>query len=255
MFIKNDKSIAAVILAAGKGKRMKSGIPKVLHELGGHPIIEYVVKTAKKMNIRKIVMVVGHKGQMITEFLKPYEVEFVWQREPLGTGHALLQTRDILSDFVGTILVLCGDVPFLSTQTLKDLIQTYQRTKASATVLTAVLEAPQGYGRVIRSSDGYVEKIVEDKDATSEERMEKEINTGTFCFDSRLIFSALDQVKKENQQGEYYLTDVVKILRKSNRKVSAFQAKDYRETMGINSLKQLQQIERLLANGEIKINV
>jgi bifunctional UDP-N-acetylglucosamine pyrophosphorylase/glucosamine-1-phosphate N-acetyltransferase len=122
-------------------------------------------------------------------------------------------------------------------------------------VLTVVLEDPQGYGRVIRSSDGYVEKIVEDKDATPEERKEKEINTGTFCFDSRLIFSALDQVKRENQQGEYYLTDVVKILRKSNCKVSAFQAKDYRETMGINSLKQLQLMERLLANGEIKINV
>jgi bifunctional UDP-N-acetylglucosamine pyrophosphorylase/glucosamine-1-phosphate N-acetyltransferase len=146
-------------------------------------------------------------------------------------------------------------VPFLRPQTLREFIQTYHQTKASATVLTAVLEVPKGYGRVIRGPDGFVEKIVEHEDATPEERKEKEINTGTFCFDSRLIFPALDQVKRENKQGEYYLTDVVKILRKKNHKVSAFKASEYRETMGINSLKQLRQMERLLANGEIKVDV
>jgi bifunctional UDP-N-acetylglucosamine pyrophosphorylase/glucosamine-1-phosphate N-acetyltransferase len=252
----NDNvNVAAVILAAGKGKRMKSGLPKVLHRVGGHPLIQYVVKTVQSLNIRRIIVVVGHKGQMVTDFLRPYQVELVWQNELLGTGHALLQSRTQLSDFEGTILVLCGDVPFLGVQTVKELIHTHQETKASATVLTALLEDPKGYGRVIRGMDGSVEKIVEDKDATPGERMEQEINTGTFCFDSRLIFSALDQVKKENEQGEYYLTDVVKIFRRSNRRVSAFQAKNPQETMGINSLKQLRQMEKLLANGRIKVDV
>jgi bifunctional UDP-N-acetylglucosamine pyrophosphorylase/glucosamine-1-phosphate N-acetyltransferase len=256
MVKKNDfGNIAAVILAAGKGERMKSDLPKVLHKVGGRPMIEYVVKTVKNLNIKKIVVVVGHMGQMVTDFLKPYEVECVWQKELLGTGHALLQTKSVLSNFKGTMLVLCGDVPFLSKQTLKELILTYKQTGSSATVLTALLEDPQGYGRIIRSEDGFVEKIVEDKDATPVERMEKEINTGTFCFDSRLIFPALNQVEKENQQGEYYLTDVVKVLRKNNHRVSAFRAKNPKETMGINSLKQLQQMEKLLANGKIKANV
>jgi bifunctional UDP-N-acetylglucosamine pyrophosphorylase/glucosamine-1-phosphate N-acetyltransferase len=255
MLTKNNNDIAAVILAAGKGKRMKSDIPKVLHTLGGRPIIEYVIKTVNSLDIKKVVVVVGHKGEMVVDYLKPYQVDLVWQKELLGTGHALLQTSGVLSDFAGILLVLCGDVPFLRPQTLREFIQTYYQTKASATVLTAVLEVPKGYGRVIRGSDDFVEKIVEHKDATPEERKEKEINTGTFCFDSRLIFPALDQVKRENKQGEYYLTDVVKILRKNNHKVSAFQAPEYRETMGINSLKQLQQMERLLANGEIKLDV
>lgn len=256
MIVKNDNTdIAAVILAAGKGKRMKSDIPKVLHTLGGRPIIDYVIKTAKSLDIKKIVVVIGHKGEMVEDYLKSYKVDLVWQKELLGTGHALLQTRGVLSDFAGILLVLCGDVPFLRPQTLKEFIQTYHRTKASATVLTAILEDPKGYGRVIRSLDDFVEKIVEHEDATPEEKKKKEINTGTFCFDSRLIFSALDQVKRENKQGEYYLTDVVKILRKNNHKVSAFKAPEYRETMGINSLKQLQQMERLLANGEIKVDV
>ncbi|MGB2697101.1 MAG: NTP transferase domain-containing protein [Candidatus Zixiibacteriota bacterium] len=251
----NITDVAAVILAAGKGKRMKSDIPKVLHTVGGRPIMEYVINTVKSLGIKKVVVVVGHKGEMVADFLKPYQIDLVWQKELLGTGHALAQTKSVLSGFRGTILVLCGDVPFLSTQTIKELIQTYRRTDASATVLTAVLEYPQGYGRVIRSPDDFVEKIVEDKDATPEERREKEINTGTFCFDSGLIFSVLDQVKRGNQQGEYYLTDVVKIMRKNNRKVSAFKASNFKETMGINSLEQLQQMERLLANGEIKVNV
>jgi len=256
MLRKSDsKNIAAVILAAGKGERMTSDLPKVLHKVGRHPMIEYVVKTVERLNIKKAILVVGHKGQMVKDFLKPYHVEFVWQKELLGTGHALLQTRSLLADFEGIILVLCGDVPFLRTRTIKELIRTHRQTKASATVLTALLEEPEGYGRVIRGTDDSVEKIVEDKDATPEEKMEKEINTGTFCFDSRLIFSALDRVEKENVQGEYYLTDVVKVLREGHRKVAAFQAKNFQETMGINSLEQLNQMEQLLANGKIEANV
>ena len=248
-------NIAAVILAAGKGKRMKSDLPKVLHQVGGRPIIEYVVKTAKSLKPDRIIVVVGHRGQMVKDFLKPYQVDIAWQKELLGTGHALVQTRSLLSDFHGTLLVLCGDVPFLRSETISKLIQTHRKAQASATVLTALLEDPEGYGRIIRGADGSVEKIVEHKDATPGERMEKEINTGTFCFDSRFIFPALDQVEKENEQGEYYLTDVVKILRKGNHKIAAFQAKNPQETMGINSFEQLRQMEALLANGQIELNV
>jgi len=251
----NIDDIAVVIMAAGKGKRMRSDIPKVLHKVGKRPMIEYIIKTVKTLNPEKIIVVIGHKGEMLADFLKPYQVQFVWQRELLGTGHAVLQTRNLLSDFEGTILVLCGDVPFLRVQTVKDLIQTHQQTNAVASVLTALLQDPRGYGRVIRGKDDSVEKIVEDKDASPEERKEKEINSGTYCFDSRFMFKALDQVKNENEQGEYYLTDAVKILRKSNHKVSAFRAKNPQETMGINSLAQLQQMERLLANGKINVDV
>lgn len=253
---KNENlSIAAVILAAGEGKRMKSDLPKVLHQVGGRPIIEYVVKTAKTLKPNRIIVVIGHQGQMVQDFLKPYRVDIVWQKELLGTGHALVQTKSLLSDFQGILLVLCGDVPFLRPETIRELIQTHRKTQACATVLTALLEDPEGYGRVIRAEDGSVEKIVEHKDATPRERVEKEINTGTFCFDSRFIFPVLAQVEKENEQGEYYLTDVVKILRKGNHKISAFQARNPRETMGINSFEQLRQMEALWANGQIELNV
>jgi len=256
MLTKNENlAMAAVILAAGKGKRMKSDIPKVLHKVGGRPIIEYVVKTAKSLKVQKVIVVIGHKGQMVKDFLKPYQLEFAWQKRLLGTGHALLQTKDFLSDFQGTLLVLSGDVPFLRPETVSGLIHTHRKTQASATVLTALLEDAEGYGRVIRGKDGGVEKIVEQKDATPAQRKKKEINTGTFCFDSKLIFPALNQVEKENEQGEYYLTDVVKILRKEGYKVSAFQAKNPQETMGINSLEQLRQMDKLLANGQIEVSV
>ncbi len=251
----NVIGIAVVIMAAGKGKRMRSDIPKVLHKVGKRPMIEYIIKMVKNLNPKKIIVIIGHKGEKLADFLKPYQVQFVWQKELLGTGHAVLQARSPLSDFEGTILVLCGDVPFLRVQTVKELIQTHQKTNAVASVLTAFLEDPRGYGRVIRGEDGSVEKIVEDKDATPEERTEKEINSGTYCFDSRFMFEALDQVKNENEQGEYYLTDAVKILSKSDHKVSAFRAKNPQETMGINSLEQLQQMEKLLANGKINLDV
>lgn len=256
MLTKNENlAIAAVILAAGKGKRMKSDIPKVLHKVGGRPIIEYVVKTAKSLKVQKVIVVIGHKGQMVKDFLKPYQVEFAWQKKLLGTGHALLQTKDILSDFQGTLLVLSGDVPFLRSETISRLIHIHRKTPASATVLTALLEDPEGYGRVIRGKDGCLEKIVEHKDATPGERKQKEINTGIFCFDCKLIFPALNQVEKENEQGEYYLTDVIRILRKEGYKVSAFQAKNPQETMGINSLEQLRRMDKLLANGEVEVSV
>ncbi|MCK4385968.1 MAG: NTP transferase domain-containing protein, partial [candidate division Zixibacteria bacterium] len=186
--MKDSRRIVAVILAAGKGERMKSDLPKVLHKLGGKPMVEYVVETAKNVGVEKIILVVGYKWELTQKSLKYLsdgsfgKVEFVIQKKQLGTGHAVLQTRDHFSNFDGDILVLCGDVPLLTSNTVKRLLGEHRTKKAKATVLTAIVEDPSGYGRIIRNKDKMVEKIVEDKDATSDEKKVKEINTGTFCF-------------------------------------------------------------------------
>ena len=174
--MKNSKPIVAVILAAGEGKRMKSDLPKVLHKLGGKPMGEYVVETAKNVGAEKIILVIGYKWELTQNSLKYLsdgsfgKVEFVIQKEQLGTGHAVLQTRDHLSDFDGDILILCGDVPLLSSNTVKRLLEEHRTKKAKATVLTARLEDPSGYGRIIRNKEGMVERIVEDKDASADEK-------------------------------------------------------------------------------------
>lgn len=254
------KNTCAVVLAAGKGKRMKSNIPKVLHKIGGRPIVDYLVSTLENLKIPKIILVVGYKKKMVFDFFKqnrqdvvktlraPQKIEFVEQKKLLGTGHAVLQTEDILADFRGEILVLCGDVPFLSGYTIKKLIRTHRKTKAKATVLTAILDKPKGYGRIVRRKDRSLEKIVEEKDASEKEKKIKEINTGSFCFNSKFLFPALEKIKKDNQQGEYYLTDAIEILRRQNHKISAVVAKDPKEIMGVNSIQQLKLLEKLLAN-------
>jgi bifunctional UDP-N-acetylglucosamine pyrophosphorylase/glucosamine-1-phosphate N-acetyltransferase len=240
------KPVVAVILAAGKGKRMKSDLPKVLHKLGGRPMVEYVIQTAKEVGVEKIILVVGHKWEKTQKLLKHLPVEFVIQDEQLGTGHAVMQTKDRLSDFDGDILVLCGDVPLLKSSTVKKLLEEHKTKKAKATVLTAIIEDPSGYGRIIRNKDGMVEKIVEDKDATVDEKKVKEINTGTFCFDSKSLFSVLGKITTDNKQGEYYLTDVLDLLRKENLPIWAVVAANSQETLGINSQEELEKMEQIL---------
>jgi UDP-N-acetylglucosamine diphosphorylase/glucosamine-1-phosphate N-acetyltransferase len=248
------KNTVAVILAAGKGKRMKSNIPKVLHQIAGRPLIDYVVSTCQNLKIPRIILIIGHKKEMVKDFFKQKkqkDLEFVEQRKLLGTGHAVLQTKNLLSNWDGELLVLCGDVPFLSVKTIKKLLRTHRKTKAFATVLTARLDDPSGYGRVVKNKDGFVQKIVEEKDASQEEKGIKEVNTGTFCFDALSLFPALERIKSENKQKEYYLTDVVEIFRKNNKRVWALIAENPWETSGINSLKQLEKMEALLTNKKI----
>jgi bifunctional UDP-N-acetylglucosamine pyrophosphorylase/glucosamine-1-phosphate N-acetyltransferase len=244
--MKDSKPIVAVILAAGKGKRMKSDLPKVLHKLGGKPMVEYVVETAKKVGVERIILVVGHKREKTQEYLKHLDVEFVIQEEQLGTGHAVLQTKDLLSDFDGDILILCGDMPLLRSRTVKKLLEEHRTKKAVATVLTAILEDPSGYGRIIRDEKGMVKKIVEDKDASADEKKVKEINTGTFCFDSRSLFSVLDKITPDNKQKEYYLTDALELLRKQNWPIWAVIAPNPQEGVGINSQEELEKMEEIL---------
>ena len=225
---------------------MKSDLPKVLHKLGGKPMVEYVVNTAEEIGSERILLVVGHRWEQANEALKHLPVEFVVQKEQLGTGHAVLQTEKLLSDFEGDVLVLSGDVPLLRADTLIGLLGEHRKRKASATVLTAILDDPTGYGRVVRDERGSVQEIVEEKDADADQRKIREVNTGTFCFDRPSLFSVLGKLTNDNKQGEYYLTDTLKLLREGKSPVCGVVVADPKETLGINSQEELKEMERLL---------
>ncbi|HEX2925284.1 MAG TPA: bifunctional UDP-N-acetylglucosamine diphosphorylase/glucosamine-1-phosphate N-acetyltransferase GlmU [Ruminiclostridium sp.] len=238
-------NLVAVILAAGKGTRMKSALPKVLHEVGGKPMVQHVLNSARAAGAEKNVVVIGFGAESVAQALHD-QAEFVVQAEQLGTGHAVMQVRETLSGFSGTVMVLCGDTPLLTGETLKALFMAHKEAKAAATVLTAVMPDPSGYGRVIRDTKGNVLKIVEQKDANPDELTVKEINTGIYCFEKDLLFEALDHIGCENQQGEYYLTDVISILVNQGSKVWAVKTADSDETLGVNSRLQLAQAEKVL---------
>ena len=202
----------AVILAAGQGTRMKSKLYKVLHPVCGKPMVQHVVDQISKLNIEQIVTVTGHGADEVKAQLGN-QSEYVLQEEQLGTAHAVMQTKELLSGKQGTTLVICGDTPLIKAETMEALFQYHTEKEAKVTVLTAQASDPTGYGRIIRNESGFVEKIVEHKDASDEERMISEINTGTYCFDNQALFDALDLVKNDNIQGEYYLPDVLEILK------------------------------------------
>jgi bifunctional UDP-N-acetylglucosamine pyrophosphorylase/glucosamine-1-phosphate N-acetyltransferase len=238
----------AVILAAGQGKRMKSELPKVLQEINGKASIEFVIETARTLGVLKVCVVIGYQGGLVQYRLKSRGLEFVWQREQLGTGHAVLQTRPFLEHFKGKLLVMCGDMPLVSVNSLDKLISALDDKAVSAAVLTGELDDPQEYGRVVRAKDGSVEKIVEDKDATPKEKKVKEVSSGTFCFDAKTLFSILEQLTADNSQGEYYLTDMVAILRAQGKKTVAIQAESAEELMGINSEEDLKAVREIWTN-------
>jgi UDP-N-acetylglucosamine diphosphorylase/glucosamine-1-phosphate N-acetyltransferase len=238
--------LAAIILAAGKGTRMKSDLPKVFHEILGEPMLSYVLKTVQKLNPAKTLVVVGHGRRLITDFYKDWPVEFVVQAEQLGTGHAVMQTEPHLRDFSGQVLVLAGDVPLISEKTMRQLLDFHIKNKAAATDLTAVLPDAGNYGRIIRQENGEILRIVEKKDALPAELKINEINTGTFCFEKEALFSALKEVRAENAQKEYYLTDTIHILKKQGRPVFACQAENPDETLGINTRDELVAVEKIL---------
>lgn len=237
--------LMAVILAAGKGTRMKSALPKVLHQVGGKPMVQQVLDAAKFAGADKNVVIIGFGAQSVADTLAG-QAEFVVQSEQLGTGHAVMQAKGKLAEFAGTVMVLCGDTPLLTGQLLKALYTEHSAQQAAATVLTAVMPDPAGYGRVIRSASGQVEKIVEHKDATPDELAVSEINTGIYCFEAQELLQALEGLTCDNAQGEYYLTDVMAILNRQGQKVWAVKAADYRETLGINSRSQLAEAEGII---------
>lgn len=237
--------IHAVVLAAGQGTRMKSKLHKVLHPVCGKPMVQHVVDTLAAMQVEDIVVVVGHGADAVQAELGD-GVTYALQEKQLGTAHAVQQAAPFLLDKEGTTFLLYGDVPLLSVETLTALRSYHEEQQAAATVLTAVLPNPTGYGRIVRNETGEVLRIVEHKDASSEERAIQEINTGIYCFDNLKLWKALKEVKNDNVQGEYYLTDCVGILRNQGEKVVGFAADDPDETMGINDRVQLSEAEAYL---------
>jgi len=234
--------IAAVILAAGKGTRMKSEQPKVLHNVCGKTMLGHVCDAVGRLGVDRTLVVVGYQAEKVKAAAGD-AVEYVLQSEQLGTGHAVLQTETALQDFAGQVLVLYGDTPLLTPATLQRLLTYHTAQGNAATILTAELSDPTGYGRIIRHPDGAVAGIVEQKDATPAEAAVREINTGIYCFDSRELFPALHAVRTDNRQQEYYLTDCISILVGKGRRVDAIAAENPQETLGINSRRQLAELE------------
>ncbi|WP_134685260.1 bifunctional UDP-N-acetylglucosamine diphosphorylase/glucosamine-1-phosphate N-acetyltransferase GlmU [Brevibacillus migulae] len=234
--------IHAVVLAAGQGTRMKSKLYKVLHPVCGKPMVQHVTDTLAAMKVDDVVVVVGHGAEAVRATLGD-RVAYALQSEQLGTAHAVQQAVPHLLDKEGTTFILYGDVPLLSEETLRALLAFHEEQHAAATVLTADMADPTGYGRIIRNEAGEVLRIVEHKDASEEQRAIREINTGIYCFDNKKLITALSQVKNDNVQGEYYVTDCIGILRDAGEKVVAYVAKDADETMGVNDRVQLAQAE------------
>jgi bifunctional UDP-N-acetylglucosamine pyrophosphorylase / glucosamine-1-phosphate N-acetyltransferase len=226
--------VTVVVLAAGEGKRMRSRQPKVLHPLCGRALIAYPLRAAHALADRFVVVAPPDTPSLRAAL--PPEIEIVEQRERLGTGHAVLQAKERCGD--GTILVLPGDMPLVSAETLERLIAHHHATGAAATILTAVVERPQGYGRVLRQG-GRVKRVVEDRDATDDEKKVGEINTSVYCFEAARLWATLAEVKPDNDQGEYYLTDVIGILNRRGLRVEGLVVDDPYEALGINDRKQL----------------
>ncbi len=238
--------VVAIILAAGEGVRMRSGLAKVLHQVSGRPMVKWVISAVKGAGVGRVILVIGHQRERVREMLRDEAVEFVLQAEQKGTAHAVLQTETLLWEFSGQILVLCGDVPLLRPETIRDLLKLHRSSDAVATVLTAELEDPSGYGRIVRDSQGMVDRIVEEKDATHQEKGLREVNSGLFCFQSDALFPALKEVRNDNRQGEYYLTDVISIFRGENLRVAALLCPNQEEILGVNSLEQLSFVDGIM---------
>jgi len=248
----NRKGLAVVILAAGKGTRMNSSLAKVLHPLCGAPLLSYSVSLARELNSDKIVVVLGYQADLVKELINDKGLTFVLQEPQLGTGHAVMQTREALMGHKGPVLILCGDVPLLSSSTAAVLVGKHASSKAAVTVLTTFLEWPAGYGRVLRIEGDAIGRIVEDRDASEQEKKVKEINTGIYCADSEFLFSALTEIKPANAQKEYYLTDIVEIAVKKGLTTVALPVYDSREVMGINTQEELDRAEEIMRDRKKK---
>lgn len=237
--------LRAVILAAGKGTRMRSKLPKVLHKVGGKPMLQHVLDAADAAGAAEKIVIVGHEAELV-ETMVGEQGKIVLQAEQLGTGHAVMQTQDALADFKGTVMILCGDTPLLDGAELKKFYEAHVQSGAAATVLTAHMDNPFGYGRIVRDAEGNVQGIVEEKDADAQQKLIKEVNTGIYCLECPLMFEVLSTLTCDNAQGEYYLTDVLTKLNAAGRKVGGVVTEDSDMVMGINSRRQLAEAESVM---------
>lgn len=252
------KPFAIVVLAAGKGKRM--GIPgqKACIPIAEKPMVVHVLSAALALKPEKTIVVIGHDAASVKESIHSHceeAIVYVAQKEQLGTGHALLHTLPALAGFRGDILVLYGDTPLITTATLNLLLNKHQRTGAGATVLTASLRDPTGYGRIKRGSEGYVIDIVEERDADEKEKQIREINSGIYCFDANKLWGSLSHITNNNAQQEYYLTDIIPILSESGERIHSVKCKDAREIGGVNTRAQLESVEILIRGRKKEVHI
>jgi len=238
---------AAIVLAAGKSTRMKSELPKVLHEICGRPMLSYVTTACRLAGVDRLIVVVGHGKELVRqEFSEVEGLAWVEQREQKGTGHAVQCCRGALSGFTGSIMVIAGDMPLIRRETLAGLLEAREQSGDGLTMATTVLDDPTGYGRIVRDAHGDLEAIVEDRDCSDEQRAIHEVNPSYYCFDSAALWTALDQVKPNPVKGEYYITDTVSILRRMGRVVSAIHCLPAEDAAGINSRLDLAMVGRLM---------
>ena len=245
-----ENNVMAIVMAAGKGTRMKSKKSKLVQKIYGKEVVRRAVENAQKAGIKDIVAVVGYMKEEVMAVLGN-EINYAYQEEMLGTGHAVMQAKEYLKGKKGRVLVLNGDVPLIRPETLNKLVEKSIENKEYATLLTAIYDNPTGYGRIVRDEGGNVEAIVEEKDTTDEQKEIKEINAGIYCFDIEELLSALEKINPNNAQGEYYLTDVIQIMNQKGLKTGAVIVEDNTEILGINDRIQLEMLTKVL---QMRIN-
>lgn len=242
MEMSNQRPLATVILAAGKGTRMKSDLPKVLHIVDDKPMLIHVIDLARQLNSERIIAILGYKKYLVIEAIKSENVEYIIQEPQLGTGHAVQQTESLLKDFTGDVLILSGDVPLLRKSTIDKMLKIHREADNGATVLTAMFENPHGYGRVIRKNNDTLDYIIEEKDCNDEQRKIKEINAGIYIFKSKELFPALNKIKNDNKQNEYYLPDTLKYIAKAGQSIALHITDEPIEITGVNTVEQLKEL-------------
>jgi len=248
-----NQKIAGVVLAAGEGTRMKSHLPKVLHEVKGKPMIKHVIDNLAGAGVNNIVIVIGYGAQQVKEALgNQYRqaLKYVYQEKRLGTAHAVMCAEPILFSKADRIVVMYGDTPFFKSETIKNLISVCIEKEAALSMVTFEASEPSGYGRVITDSGGHVKKIVEEKDATFEEKKIREVNAGCYCFEASFLWENLPKVRKSEATGEYYLTDLIEIANSQNKKVVRLKIREESEAWGINTPEQLKKACEMIKKNE-----
>ena len=243
-----SKNLSVVVLAAGKGKRMKSEIPKVLHQICGKPMLYYILSLAGKLNPKNIFAVIGYKRELVSDYIKINfpEVKTIIQKDQLGTAHAVSMLKKQKEDLGKNILILPGDCPLIDVETLRKLIENKIDSGSAVCIITSQVPDPEGYGRIIKDKKGSIVRIVEETDASPDEKKINEVNSSFYYFDTESLFKNIEEINTQNTQQEYYLTDIIEVLIKNGEEVCCFEAADYMEVMGINDRIQLNRAENIM---------